>query len=111
MRSAVLRRALMRPAARAPYTVWAGSDAWRAQLPGGRTAALTGKPLDVEYVVDEAPRNVSAEQLDRARAIADSAAADYKVELLAEVDQMIVRGALPALSAEQKALLVEWNLR
>ena len=29
----------------------------------------------------------------------------------AEVDEMVVRGALPRLSSAQKALLVDWNLR
>ena len=54
---------------------------------------------------------VSAEALERARTAHDRAMEDFRTELLAEVDEMVVRGALPRLSSAQKALLVDWNLR
>ena len=84
--------------------VWAGNDSWRT--------LATKPPLEPEVLAD-APKAapVSAEALERARTAHDRAMEDFRTELLAEVDEMVVRGALPRLSSAQKALLVDWNLR
>mmetsp|Transcript_21666 Transcript_21666/g.66655 ORF Transcript_21666/g.66655 Transcript_21666/m.66655 type:complete len:114 (+) Transcript_21666:155-496(+) len=98
--------ALRRPTPPArPQTIWAGADAWRTR----RRPLTVGKtPVEAEFVHD-APR-VSPEALARAREQHEAAMRDFKAALLAEVDEMVVRGALPELSAEQKGLLVDWNL-
>ena len=83
--------------------VWAGNDSWRT--------LATKPPLEPEVLAETPKPPVSAEALERARTAHDRAMEDFRTELLAEVDEMVVRGALPRLSSAQKALLVDWNLR
>ena len=83
--------------------VWAGNDSWRSMA--------TKPPLEPEVLAETPKPPVSAEALERARTAHDRAMEDFRTELLAEVDEMVVRGALPRLSSAQKALLVDWNLR
>ena len=83
--------------------VWAGNDSWRT--------LATKPPLEPEVLAETPKPPVSAEALERARTAHDRAMEDFRTELLAEVDEMVVRGALPRLSTAQKALLVDWNLR
>ena len=83
--------------------VWAGNDSWRSMA--------TKPPLEPEGLAETPKPPVSAEALERARTAHDRAMEDFRTELLAEVDEMVVRGALPRLSSAQKALLVDWNLR
>ena len=83
--------------------VWAGNDSWRT--------LATKPPLEPEVRAETPKPPVSAEALERARTAHDRAMEDFRTELLAEVDEMVVRGALPRLSSAQKALLVDWNLR
>ena len=83
--------------------VWAGNDSWRT--------LATKQPLEPEVLAETPKPPVSAEALERARTAHDRAMEDFRTELLAEVDEMVVRGALPRLSSAQKALLVDWNLR
>ena len=114
----VLRRAMAAPLSRsksqvvakpAPVSrsksqvVWAGNDSWRT--------LATKPPLEPEVLAETPKPPVSAEALERARTAHDRAMEDFRTELLAEVDEMVVRGALPRLSSAQKALLVDWNLR
>ena len=114
----VLRRAKLAPLSRsksqvvakpAPVSrsksqvVWAGNDSWRT--------LATKPPLEPEVLAETPKPPVSAEALERARTAHDRAMEDFRIELLAEVDEMVVRGALPRLSSAQKALLVDWNLR
>ena len=114
----VLRRAKLAPLSRsksqvvakpAPVSrsksqvVWAGNDSWRT--------LATKPPLEPEVLAETPKPPVSAEALERARTAHDRAMEDFRTELLAEVDEMVVRGALPRLSSAQKALLVDWNLR
>ena len=114
----VLRRAKLTPLSRsksqvvakpAPVSrsksqvVWAGNDSWRT--------LATKPPLEPEVLAETPKPPVSAEALERARTAHDRAMEDFRTELLAEVDEMVVRGALPRLSSAQKALLVDWNLR
>ena len=114
----VLRRAKLAPLSRsksqvvakpAPVSrsksqvVWAGNDSWRSMA--------TKPPLEPEVLAETPKPPVSAEALERARTAHDRAMEDFRTELLAEVDEMVVRGALPRLSSAQKALLVDWNLR
>ena len=89
--------------------VWAGNDAWRRAPPTSRS--FTKPPLEPEVLAETPKPPVSAEALERARTAHDRAMEDFRTELLAEVDEMVVRGALPRLSSAQKALLVDWNLR
>ena len=89
--------------------VWAGNDSWRRAPPTSRS--FTKPPLEPEVLADAPAPPVSAEALERARTAHDRAMEDFRTELLAEVDEMVVRGALPRLSSAQKALLVDWNLR
>ena len=83
--------------------VWAGNDSWRT--------LATKPPLEPEVLAETPKPPVSAGALERARTAHDRAMEDFRTELLAEVDEMVVRGALPRLSSAQKALLVDWNLR
>ena len=83
--------------------VWAGNDSWHT--------LATKPPLEPEVLAETPKPPVSAEALERARTAHDRAMEDFRTELLAEVDEMVVRGALPRLSSAQKALLVDWNLR
>ena len=83
--------------------VWAGNDSWRT--------LATKPPLEPEVLAETPKPPVSAEALERAHTAHDRAMEDFRTELLAEVDEMVVRGALPRLSSAQKALLVDWNLR
>ena len=89
--------------------VWAGNDSWRRAPPTSRS--FTKPPLEPEVLAETPKPPVSAEALERARRAHDRAMEDCRTELLAEVDEMVVRGALPRLSSAQKALLVDWNLR
>lgn len=89
--------------------VWAGNDSWRRAPPTSRS--FTKPPLEPEVLAETPKPPVSAEALERARTAHDRAMEDFRTELLAEVDEMVVRGALPRLSSAQKALLVDWNLR
>ena len=89
--------------------VWAGNDSWRRVPPTSRS--FTKPPLEPEVLAETPKPPVSAEALERARTAHDRAMEDFRTELLAEVDEMVVRGALPRLSSAQKALLVDWNLR
>ena len=88
--------------------VWAGNDSWRRAPPTSRS--FTKPPLEPEVLAETPKPPVSAEALERARTAHDRAMEDFRTELLAEVDEMVVRGALPRLSSAQKALLVDWNL-
>ena len=107
----VLRRAKPAPPSRSKsqvarpksQVVWAGNDSWRT--------LATKPPLEPEVLAETPKPPVSAEALERARTAHDRAMEDFRTELLAEVDEMVVRGALPRLSSAQKALLVDWNLR
>ena len=83
--------------------VWAGNDSWRT--------LATKPPLEPEVLAETPKPPVSAEALERARTAHDRAMEACRTELRAEVDEMVVRGALPRLSSAQKALLVDWNLR
>ena len=89
--------------------VWAGNDSRRRAPPTSRS--FTKPPLEPEVLAETPKPPVSAEALERARTAHDRAMEDFRTELLAEVDEMVVRGALPRLSSAQKALLVDWNLR
>ena len=89
--------------------VWAGNDSWRRAPPTSRS--FTKPPLEPEVLAETPKPPVSAEALERARTAHDRAMEDFRTELLAEVDEMVVRGAMPRLSSAQKALLVDWNLR
>ncbi len=91
------------PVSRKSQVVWAGNDSWRRNF--------TKPPLEPEVLAETPKPPVSAEALERARTAHDRAMEDFRTELLAEVDEMVVRGALPRLSSAQKALLVDWNLR
>ena len=113
----VLRRAKPAPPSRSKsqvarpksQVVWAGNDSWRRAPPTSRS--FTKPPLEPEVLAETPKPPVSAEALERARTAHDRAMEDFRTELLAEVDEMVVRGALPRLSTAQKALLVDWNLR
>jgi hypothetical protein len=102
-----LRPAKPAPVSRAKSQVWAGNDAWRRAPPTSRSFS-DKNPLEPEVLAEPAP--VSAEALDRARTAHDRAMEDFRAKLLAECDEMVVRGALPKLSTAQKSLLVDWNL-
>ena len=91
-----LRPAKPAPVSRAKSQVWAGNDAWRRAPPTSRSFS------------DKNP--LEPEALDRARTAHDRAMEDFRAKLLAECDEMVVRGALPKLSTAQKSLLVDWNL-
>ena len=86
--------------------VWAGNDSWRRAPPTSRSFT---KPRS-------SPRCSRKHQSRRsrrgARARADGARPRHggPHRALAEVDEMVVRGALPRLSSAQGAL-VDWNLR
>ena len=106
----VLRRAKPAPLSRSKsQVVWTGNDSWRRAPPTSRS--FTKPPLEPEVLAETPKPPVSAEALERARTAHDRAMEDFRTELLAEVDEMVVRGALPRLSSAQKALLVDWNLR
>ena len=106
----VAARALRAPVrSRRPHTVWAGSDAWRA--PSRFLTGASEDAVEAEFLSDDKGARVTPEAIARARATHEAATDDFKKTLRAEVDEMVVRGALPDLSDAQKALLVDWNLR
>lgn len=66
--------------------------------------------VPVEQVLIDKPDEVCPERLGEARSSYDESIADWKLELLAELEAMVIEKQLPTLTDAQKARLVQWNI-
>lgn len=99
----------------------AGAGEGRERIPTDDLFVRAGATVDpeVELLVKAEMRSnaekaeaeaVCPEKLQAAHAQLDAAMTDWREELTDQLDAMVSAGALPALTPEAKAALVDWNL-
>ena len=83
----------------------------RARELSARSTSSSSTPgVPVEQVLIDKPDEVCPERLGEARSSYDESIADWKLELLAELEAMVIEKQLPTLTDAQKARLVQWNI-
>ena len=68
-----------------------------------------GVPVE-QVLIDKPDEEICPERLGEARSSYDESIADWKLELLAELEAMVIEKQLPTLTDAQKARLVQWNI-
>ena len=73
------------------------------------SSSTPGVPVE-QVLIDKPDEHISPERLGEARSSYDESIADWKLELLAELEAMVIEKQLPTLTDAQKARLVQWNI-
>lgn len=73
------------------------------------SSSTPGVPVE-QVLIDKPDAEICPERLGEARSSYDESIADWKLELLAELEAMVIEKQLPTLTDAQKARLVQWNI-
>ena len=73
------------------------------------SSSTPGVPVE-QVLIDKPDEEICPERHGEARSSYDESIADWKLELLAELEAMVIEKQLPTLTDAQKARLVQWNI-